>query len=581
MQADNERTIVRNTLRPLAPLFWDFICYAPGKVALSFGLMIASGITSGIGVLLIIPLLSVIGIDIASSPTSQAFDIGEKVTQVVNFLGIPLNLSSMLILYLLIIGSVSLISYMHTMVKSMLERNFVLDLRCKLYKQVIYAKWRYISGVRQADFIRLVTGQVSTVGVAITHIIRLISQAALAIVYLGLAFLLSPGLTLLSLLSICLLLGLLLPFNSRVHGSGQTNLKANKAIFSQVVDQIGSFKIIKSFAGEARFLERVQMANAEMTMQQIRITRFNALTSLISICGGACIFSVLFYTSLEWLKLPISNIVLILLVFSRLTPRAMGMQATMQRLIHVAPLYVDLLDNMAALTKNAEPLADDPKPVVTFNQSISLHAVGYQYPSSTEAVLTDINFRIECNKTVALIGPSGSGKSTLSDILSGLVGPSTGQMKVDGQVIDNSNRRTWRSQVAYVTQEVLLFHDSVRENLSWVLPTPPSDTQLWAVLAQAAADGFVRALPQGLDTVIGDRGVRLSGGERQRLALARALLSKPRLLILDEATNALDRQHERRIQEALLSLCGKLTIVIISHDEMTIQCAEKILDLTR
>ncbi|PIW44083.1 MAG: hypothetical protein COW18_14165 [Zetaproteobacteria bacterium CG12_big_fil_rev_8_21_14_0_65_54_13] len=142
-------------------------------------------------------------------------------------------------------------------------------------------------------------------------------------------------------------------------------------------------------------------------------------------------------------------------------------------------------------------------------------------------------------------------------------------MRCDDMVLEGDARMAWRRGVAYITQEVFLFHDTVRANLAWVSPGV-SEAELWQALEMAAAAEFVRALPAGLDTLIGDRGIRLSGGERQRLALARALLSKPQLLILDEATSALDHDNEQKINQALLQLDGKLTILIIAHRETTI-----------
>lgn len=139
-------------------------------------------------------------------------------------------------------------------------------------------------------------------------------------------------------------------------------------------------------------------------------------------------------------------------------------------------------------------------------------------------------------------------------------------------------RLAWRKNIAYITQEVYLFHDTIRNNLSWV-KKDTTDEELWRMLDMAAARSFVEKIPQGLDTVIGDRGIRLSGGERQRLALARALLSQPRLLILDEATSALDHENERKIQQALEHLQGTLTIIIIAHRKTTIEHVDQTIQL--
>ncbi len=177
-----------------------------------------------------------------------------------------------------------------------------------------------------------------------------------------------------------------------------------------------------------------------------------------------------------------------------------------------------------------------------------------------------------------MTGPSGAGKSTLADLIAGLLIPTSGTISCDDISLEGEIRSAWRKNIAYITQEVYLFHDTIRHNLSWV-KKDVSDTTIWKMLESAAAAEFVTRLPQGLDTVIGDRGIRLSGGERQRLALARALLSQPQLLILDEATSALDHENERKIQQALEQLQGKLTIIIIAHRKTSIEHVDHLVEL--
>lgn len=573
-------------LRPLGPLFGDLCRFAPGRVSLSLVLMIVSGMCSGIGVLMIVPLIAAVGIDLgeASGATSS---IGARISGAAASLGLSLSLGSVLSLYVLLISGVAALRYGQALLSDKLRRSFLLKLRRDLYGKLMDAQWGYINNQRQADFVRLVTGQVTSIGSAVYQILGLCGQLVLTSFYVGLSMILSPALTGLTLLCAFGLVAAVSPLNSRIHESGRLSLRGGREIFSNVMEQVSSIKIIKSFSAERRFLERVQRAAALMEEQDVRITRFNSLVRLFNLVSAAVIFAGLFYTSIQWLELPTSNIILLLFVFSRLMPQVTGLQSAVQRLLHMAPTYTDVLEHTRALEEHGEPpelpeeeeakaAAESP----SLARDIRLTGVGYRYADKPEPALTDVNLHIARNETVALVGPSGIGKSTLADILSGLVSPTEGEMRVDGRPIDNRNRRHWRRRVAYVTQDVLLFNDSVRENLSWVAPEPPSEEEMWGVLRQAAAEEFVRSLPHGLDTLIGDRGVRLSGGERQRLALARALLSKPSLLILDEATSALDRANQRRVRDALLGIEGKLTMVIIAHDEMTIAHVHHRLDLS-
>lgn len=574
-------------LRPLGPLFGDLCRFAPWRVSLSLVLMIVSGMCSGIGVLMILPLIAAVGIDLGETAAGASSGIGTRISEAADTLGLSLSLGSVLSFYVLLISGVATLRYGQALLGDKLRRSFLLKLRRDLYGKLMDAQWGYINNQRQADFVRLVTGQVTSIGSAVYQILGLSGQLVLTSFYVGISMLLSPALTGLTLLCAFGLVAAVSPLNSRIHESGRLSLRGGREIFSHVMEQVSSIKIIKSFSAERRFLERVQRAAALMEEQDVRITRFNSLVRLFNLVSAAVIFAGLFYTSIQWLELPTSNIILILFVFSRLMPQVTGLQGTVQRLLHMAPTYTDVLEHTRALEAHGEPpelpeeeeakaAAESP----ALARDIRLTGVGYRYADKLEPALADVDLHIARNETVALVGPSGIGKSTLADILSGLVSPTEGEMRVDGRRIDNRNRRHWRRRVAYVTQDVLLFNDTVRENLSWVTPEPPSEEEMWGVLRQAAAEEFVRALPEGLETLIGDRGVRLSGGERQRLALARALLSKPSLLILDEATSALDRANQRRVRDALLGIDGKLTMVIIAHDEMTISHVQHRLDLS-
>ncbi len=570
-----------NDLLPLRPLFRDVCRFAPAGVSLALVLMILTSLFTGVGILLIIPLIGAVGVDLGETVGAASSSIAGQVSGATAGLGLSLSLGGVLTLYVLLIAGVATLRYGQAVLSDKLRRSFVLEIRRDLYSKLMDAQWRYVNEQRQADFVRLVTVQVTSIGSAIHQSVQLLSQIVLVAVYLGLSVLLSPSLTALAVLCSFGLVAAMFPLNRRIHGSGQIGLHGSREIFSNVVEQISSIKVIKSFSAERPFLERVVRASALLEEQQVRMTRFVSLTRLVNLTSAALIFAVLFYVSIQWIRLPTSNIVLILFVFSRLMPQVSAIQSTVQSLIHMAPMYTDVLEHTAALAAHREPPADaDANAAPEFQDSIELIQAGYRYLDKPEPVFAGVNLRIACNETVALVGPSGIGKSTLADIIAGLISPTMGEMRVDGRAIDDRNRRRWRSQVAYVTQDVLLFHDSIRENLSWASPAPPTEAELWDALRHAAAEGFVRSLPKGLDTTIGDRGVKLSGGERQRLALARALLSKPRLLILDEATSALDQANQRAIRDALVGLQGKLTMVIIAHDETTIAHVRHRLDLS-
>ena len=198
---------------------------------------------------------------------------------------------------------------------------------------------------------------------------------------------------------------------------------------------------------------------------------------------------------------------------------------------------------------------------------VQFENVGLRYGTGAET-LSDLSFTLAAGGFYFLTGPSGAGKTTFADLLSGLYPPDSGDIAVGGVALKGAALSAWRRQIAYVSQDPFLFHDTIRRNLVWAAADPKvrlTEEDLWAALELAGADTLVRRMDQGLETVVGERGTLVSGGERQRLALARAILRRPRLLILDEATNAIDIAGERRLLKRLTGLQPRPIIVMIAH----------------
>jgi ATP-binding cassette subfamily B protein len=204
--------------------------------------------------------------------------------------------------------------------------------------------------------------------------------------------------------------------------------------------------------------------------------------------------------------------------------------------------------------------------------------VSFNYPRGREVALSEISLQIKPGETIAFVGESGAGKSTLVNLAIGFRQPTTGSVKLDGRDLRAMDLRTYRRQIGVVPQTTLLFDGTLRENVTYGLEQV-SDATLWKILADANLTEFVRALPQGLDTPLGESGARLSGGQRQRLAIARALVRNPRLVILDEATSALDTESEQLVQSALVRLTQDRATLIVAHRFSTIRHAHRIVVL--
>jgi ATP-binding cassette subfamily C protein len=246
-------------------------------------------------------------------------------------------------------------------------------------------------------------------------------------------------------------------------------------------------------------------------------------------------------------------------------PKVSQLHTSGQQLLHMVPAFTSWQYWLTVCAAEAEV----PQQVLedfSMEQGIRLLQVSFKHPLGHQP-LTVPDLFIPARQTTVIVGPTGSGKTTLLDLISGLNRPDNGQVQVDGHEL--TGLTNWRQHIAYVPQDSAILDGTLRDNLCWGTGSA-TDAQLQDALNQAAASEFVARLPQGLDTWVGERGVRLSGGEKQRLALARALLRGPQLLILDEATSALDREHQQLVLQALRELRGRMTLIVVTHrqDEM-------------
>ncbi|RJE91096.1 ABC transporter ATP-binding protein [Paenibacillus sp. 1011MAR3C5] len=237
-------------------------------------------------------------------------------------------------------------------------------------------------------------------------------------------------------------------------------------------------------------------------------------------------------------------------------------------------------DSIIAIMGAEEENQDGGSEVVNIRKSVSLERVSFAYKPE-EPILQDVSMTIEAGKVTAIVGPSGSGKTTLFSLLERFYSPTSGKIRIGDQNLSDVMLRSWRSKIGYVSQESPIIAGSIRDNLSYGLDRAVSDEEMENAARMAYADGFIRELPAGYDTEVGERGIKLSGGQRQRIAIARALLRDPELLMLDEATSNLDSKSEEVVQDALKNLMAGRTTVVIAHRLSTVVDADTIVFLEK
>lgn len=528
------------------------------------GIMLASAAFEGSGLLVLLPVLQALGQD---GVATLALPAG---------LSLSLPLAGWLGLFVLFMSGRALLVWLRDIHTAALRIGFIGHLRNTFHAALAAAEWRFLVAAPQAELFRLLTMATQDISYGTYLLLQLLVNMAMASASLVIAFYLAPVLTFAALGVGLVLWGLQRRFLRRAHELGVHFTEQDRDFFAGASEFFGGLKLIKSAGAEALQQSRFETATAAQSATQNAFFQSQSGSRALHGLSSVLLAAFLLYVSVQWLHLPQAELLLVLLVLARLMPVASQLHYELQEMLHMLPTFVAQQDWLQRCRDSAEAAsAAEPLPL---SQGIALAGVTYRHRQDLAPALDNVSVQVPARQTTALVGSSGAGKTTLADVVLGLLLPDSGAVLVDGVPLLPAQRTAWRQAAAYVPQEAFLFPGSVRDNLQWANPAT-SEAAMWQALQQAAAADFVRALPQGLDTLVGERGMRLSGGERQRLALARALLRRPQLLVLDEATSHLDSENERLIQQALETLHGELTIIVIAHRLSTIRHADQIVVL--
>ncbi|MFP3123391.1 ABC transporter ATP-binding protein/permease [Ectobacillus funiculus] len=541
--------------------------------------MVLMSLLEGIGILLLIPMINISGvIKVANipNPVSALFEFIQNIPEI---LVLPLILS----IYILLVVSQSLLQQSLTLRNAKILMGFTNHIRLEMYRALLQANWVFFIKKRKSDLINALTGEFGRVINGTNLFLQFATSLIFTFIQIGIAVWLSTKITMFVLFA-----GLILAYfsrqfikKSRVLGNQTSEIA--KSYLSGITDHFNGIKDIKSNTLEESRYTWLYTWCQDIEKEQLEFHKLKNKSQLFYKISSAVLIAFLIFVSVKLFKTQPGQLVIIILIFSRLWPRFTGIQSDLEQLAASIPAFKALIElqeecNRAAELQNLEQQYKHVKPM-SIEQGIECDNVYFRYnKGESPFTLQNISLKIPANRMTAIVGRSGAGKSTLIDILMGLMQPERGQVLIDGIPLTSDNLLSLRRSISYVPQDPFLFNASIRENLLMIEPNA-SEEQIWEALEFSAAAEFVSRLPHGLDTLIGDRGVRLSGGERQRLVLARAILRKPSILVLDEATSALDTENEKRIQEAIDRLKGKMTIVVIAHRLSTIRNADQVVVL--
>ena len=472
-------------------------------------------------------------------------------------------------------------SYASTQVSVRAQEGLVRDLRTRLFKHLLTLDLGFFQRTRGGQLISGIITEVDQTKTVITaSLLSFFQNLVVVAVTLFILSQISLRLTLLTVAFVPVLVVALQGLLRRLRAHARARAHERGEITATASERLGAIRLIRSYGEEARETAHFRSQAERYRKRVIRTQRFSSLTSPVTeVFSGFLVILIIWAGTkpgLVGMAAPLAPeaIIVFLMAALKLTSplkTIASFPAVMAVTLASAERVFDLLDQ----PPNEVDRPDDL--VARFEREIVFDRVTFRYGDG-DLVLRDISFTLQKGQVVALVGPSGAGKTTLADLVPRFHDPTSGRILMDGVPLTHIGRRSLRALMGVVSQDTVLLNDTVRANIAYGSPGA-SVEQIEAAAQAANASGFIATLPQGFDTVLGERGTRLSGGQRQRIAIARALLRDPPILILDEATSALDTESERLVQQAIERLMQDRTVLVIAHRLATVRDADEIVVL--
>jgi len=468
-----------------------------------------------------------------------------------------------------------LLSFGQTYLMKSAGMKLVRETRNKLYKHLLYLPVGYFNRESSGVIISRVMYDVETLNGLISDVIKtFIVEVPTVIFLLGVALYRSWDLTLMSLILLPLIAYSTKKFGKGVKKKRKEAQKKLSFLTHNIGESVFGSRIIKIFNRETAMEDKFKTDNQRYYRELLRVVRLKEFTKfIIDVVTGIGIGVVLWYGGTM-----VANGTITAGVFASIIVAIYMMFSPVKKL---GDSYNSLQEARASIERidtllNAEEEIEGHTKIGNFSKSIKLENVSFTFPGNTTPVLTGVDLEIKQGEVIAIVGRSGVGKSTLVDLIPRFHLPSSGSLTIDGMDINDIEKHSLRELIGIVSQDIILFNDTVRENIAFGKPGV-SEGDIIEAARMAYADEFIRQLPEKYNTFIGDRGLKLSGGQRQRIAIARAILKNPPILILDEATSSLDSVSEALVQKALDELMKGRTTIVIAHRLSTIKHADRIL----
>jgi ATP-binding cassette, subfamily C, bacterial len=549
-----------------------FLKAYPRRSALIITLAFLSGFAEGFGVLSILPLL-----ELAVGDPADRSRMMLAVEDALGWIGLEPTLG--ILLFFIIGGMFAKGGFMWLTVRQQgyAVAAIATDLRLMLIRAFLRARWSYFVKQRTGHISNAIGHEAQIASNAYAHACSMVALCVQILVYVALAFLISPTVAIGGIAAGGILMLAMMSLVQKGRQAGDEQTLVIKSLSARLIDALHGIKPIKAMGRETHLQPLLEGETRELNEIQRRIVLAVGLLGamqeplLVLVLAGGL------YVMLTFTTVPFATLLVMAFLFYRLVSKLQGLQGTYQSLAWSEATFWSLRDGIDRAESEVERGTGRATPPA-LRDGIELADVEFGYAEAP--VLRDVSIRIPAGAFVAITGPSGGGKTTLADLIIGLYEPWSGEIRIDGVSLSEIDIYAWRRSIGYVPQDLLLFHDSIRANVTLGDPDL-TDQDVEDALRAAGVWDFVASLPEGILTEVGERGAQISGGQRQRISIARALVRKPVLLVLDEATTALDPDTEAAICETLRKLRGSITIISISHQPAMREAADVVYSIQR
>ncbi len=547
--------------------------FRPGKLALLFVLTLFLGAFSGFSIVLLIPLLQ----KLSPGKENQTNQIADFLNSLAENAGIPLNLETILLVYVVLLSIMALLQLWKSLLDAGYQQTFIYQIRRRLFRKIIMADWPLLNNRSKTNHLQVLSTEVPNLADYFFFIMRVLTGLIMTASYIAWAMLVSPKFTLFISFVGLILFVLLRKFLFKAFHLGEGFVNSYNYLLKYIDDFWLTVKMAKVHSSENFYYKKFTSVSSSLLDLEYKMRKNHALPIFIYRIAGILLLVLVVYIGYRYDLIPLTSFFILIILFSRIYPQFTSITTDINIII----------SNFASVKMVMQLDKDFPEPdmrshkgriSVPLTKAIDIKNLNFSFPGS-EPLFENFNVRIPALSLTGIIGQSGRGKTTLIDLIAGLQLPLSGEISVDGKLLDEEILPEWRRGIGYLPQDSFFIDGSLRENLVWDSHRNIPETEIRNVLKQVNGLHLADRFQKGLDEEIVNYQFHFSGGERQRLALARVLLRQPTILLLDEATSSLDEDNEEQIMNLLGKLKTSVTILFVTHRTSVLPWCDKIIQL--